>query len=161
MPITGDTGTEELTGAPESDEQIDILVAEDNEVNQIVFTQILEVTNWRFMIAENGAQAVEFNKRYKPKMILMDISMPVMNGREACRAIRNQEQENEVKLGVPIIAVTAHAISGDKQKCLDAGMDDYIAKPVSPQALESKIDQWMSEIVEREFSLEHDALLFA
>ena len=161
LPITGDTGTEELTGAPESDEQIDVLVAEDNEVNQIVFTQILEVTNWRFMIAENGAQAVEFNKRYKPKMILMDISMPVMNGREACRAIRNQEQEIEVKLGVPIIAVTAHAISGDKQKCLDAGMDDYIAKPVSPQALESKIDQWMSEIVEREFSLEHDALLFA
>ncbi len=158
---TGNVEAGENIDVQQQDEQIDILVAEDNEVNQIVFTQILEATNWRFMVAENGAQAVEFNKRYKPKMILMDISMPVMNGREACRVIRNQEWENDIKLGVPIIAVTAHAISGDKQKCLDAGMDDYLAKPVSPQILESKIDQWMAEIVEREFSLEHDALLFA
>ena len=158
---TGNAEAGENIDVQQQDEQIDILVAEDNEVNQIVFTQILEATNWRFMVAENGAQAVEFNKRYKPKMILMDISMPVMNGREACRVIRNQEWENDIKLGVPIIAVTAHAISGDKQKCLDAGMDDYLAKPVSPQILESKIDQWMAEIVEREFSLEHDALLFA
>ena len=158
---TGNAEAEEMADAQLQDEQIDILVAEDNEVNQIVFTQILEATNWRFMIAENGAQAVEFNKRYKPKMILMDISMPVMNGREACRAIRSEERENNVKLGVPIIAVTAHAIGGDKQKCLDAGMDDYISKPVSPKILESKIDHWMAEIVEREFSLEHGALLFA
>ena len=154
-------GSQASMGAVQEDEQIDVLVAEDNEVNQIVFTQILEATNWRFMIAENGAQAVEFNKRYRPKLILMDISMPVMNGREACRVIRSQEQESDIKLGVPIVAVTAHAISGDKQKCLDAGMDDYVSKPVSPQILEGKIDQWMAEIVEREFSLEHDALLFA
>jgi len=161
LPVTSDTGAGEMTDTTEQDEQIDILVAEDNEVNQIVFTQILEATNWRFMIAENGAQAVEFNKRYQPKMILMDISMPVMNGREACRVIRSQEQASDVILGVPIIAVTAHAVSGDKQKCFDAGMDDYLAKPVSPQILEAKIDHWMAEIVEREFSLEHDALLFA
>ncbi len=153
--------TEEIIDELQEDEKIDILVAEDNEVNQIVFTQILEATNWRFMIAENGAQAVEFNKRYQPKLILMDISMPVMNGREASRIIRQQEQEQGVELGVPIIAVTAHAISGDKQKCLDAGMDDYLSKPVSPQILENKIDQWMTEIVERKFSLEQDALLFA
>ncbi len=158
---TGNADSGESQDKPYEDEPIDILVAEDNEVNQIVFTQILEATNWRFMIAENGAQAVEFNERYQPKMILMDISMPVMNGREACRVIRNQERESDVKLGVPIIAVTAHAISGDKQKCLDAGMDDYIAKPVSLEVLEAKIDHWMAEIVEREFSLEHDALLFA
>jgi signal transduction histidine kinase/DNA-binding response OmpR family regulator len=148
------------TDNPDEDQLIDILVAEDNEVNQIVFTQILEATNWRFKIAENGAQAVEFNQRYQPKLILMDVSMPVMNGHEACQVIRTQEQNSGVNLGVPIIAVTAHAISGDKQKCFDAGMDDYLAKPISPQILENKIDHWMNEIVERKFSLEQDALMF-
>lgn len=161
LKLSVDGAANEAISGPLVDEQIDILVAEDNEVNQIVFTQILEATNWRFMIAENGAQAVEFNKRYQPKIILMDISMPVMNGREACFAIRSQEQDNNIDLGVPIIAVTAHAISGDEQKCIDAGMDDYLAKPVSPQILEAKIDHWMAELVEREFSLEHDALVFA
>ena len=140
-------------------EEIDILVAEDNAVNQIVFTQILEATNWRFKIAENGKQAVEYNTLYRPKIILMDVSMPVMNGHEATRAIRNQEQESIEH--VPIIAVTAHAIAGDKQNCLDAGMDDYLAKPVSPAILEDKIDYWMEEILEQNFSNEQETLLRA
>ncbi len=141
--------------------RIDILVAEDNDVNQIVFTQILQATDWRFEIASDGAQAVEYYKLYRPKLVLMDISMPIMNGYEACRAIRKMERENEYMVGAPIIAVTAHAVKGDRQKCLDAGMDDYIAKPVSPEVLEKKIDHWMAEIVEREFSAEQDAMLLA
>ncbi len=144
-----------------ANERIDVLVAEDNDVNQIVFTQILQATNWRFKIASDGAQAVEYYKLYRPKLILMDISMPIMNGHEACRAIRKMERENEYMVGAPIIAVTAHAVKGDRQKCLDAGMDDYITKPVSPEVLEKKIDLWMAEIVEREFSAEQDAMLLA
>ena len=125
-------------------EEIDILVAEDNEVNQIVFTQILEAMDMRFKIAENGAQAVEFNTLYKPKLILMDVSMPVMNGHEATRAIRMREKDTGGR--TPIVAVTAHAINGDREMCLAAGMDDYLSKPVSPSILEEMIGRWLATV---------------
>jgi len=122
-------------------EPIDVLVAEDNSVNQIVFTQILKSTDYSFKIAGNGKEAVELFERYAPKVICMDVSMPVMNGHDATKAIR----EIELKAGghVPIIGVTAHVIKGDMEKCFEAGMDDYLSKPVSPDALEAKIDKWM------------------
>jgi len=122
---------------------VDILVAEDNEVNQIVFTQILAGTGYRFKIVGNGALAVESYKELRPKLILMDVSMPVMNGLDATKEIR------DLKAGgayTPIIGVTAHAIKGDMEKCLAAGMDDYVTKPVSPDTLTSKIEHWMGKL---------------
>ncbi|MEM7215994.1 MAG: response regulator [Pseudomonadota bacterium] len=124
-------------------DQIDILVAEDNEVNQIVFRQIIQGTKYSFLIANNGEEAVEMYRKYNPKIICMDVSMPVMNGHEATRAIRQIEQEGEKH--TPIIGVTAHAIKGDMEKCFEAGMDDYLSKPVSPEKLEAKIRMWMTE----------------
>jgi len=123
--------------------QVDILVAEDNEVNQLVFTQILQETRLRFHIVGNGRLVVEAARRLQPRMILMDVSMPEMNGLEATAMIR----ETEAMSGehVPIVGVTAHALKGDRERCLQAGMDDYLPKPISPKALREKIDRWLDD----------------
>ena len=126
-----------------SSQAIDVLVAEDNEVNQIVFRQILQGTGYNFLIANNGKEAVELYEKHNPKIICMDVSMPVMNGHEATMEIRAREKENGRK--TPIIGVTAHAIKGDMEKCFDAGMDDYLSKPVSPDKFEKKIKNWIQE----------------
>jgi len=126
-----------------ADGLVEVLVCEDNEVNQIVFTQILEAAGYRFRIAENGRLGVDLFRRLKPRVVLMDVSMPEMNGLEATKAIR--EHESGLGTHTPIIGVTAHAIKGDMQKCFDAGMDDYLSKPVSPDRLTQKLDKWMAQ----------------
>lgn len=125
----------------------DILVAEDNDVNQILFKQILEETNLDFKIVENGRLAVANYKAQHPKLILMDVSMPEMNGKEATQAIREHELINGLAR-TPIIGVTAHALNGDMEACLDSGMDDYLSKPVSPDKLMQKIGQWLDTKVQ-------------
>ncbi|WP_395449535.1 response regulator [Aminobacter sp. UC22_36] len=128
------------------DSGLDVLVAEDNEVNQLVFGQILAGLGLSHRIAGNGRTAVEMYRTFKPKLILMDVSMPEMNGYEATRAIRTEEAANGSR--TPIIGVTAHALKGDREKCIDAGMDDYLPKPVSPDKLGAKIGTWLSESAE-------------
>ncbi|WP_242217558.1 PAS-domain containing protein [Shinella zoogloeoides] len=122
-------------------ETLDVLVAEDNEVNQILFTQLLLASGLRFRLVENGAQAVEVFRASRPGMILMDVSMPVMNGLEASREIRALESGSGHR--VPIVAVTAHVLDGDREQCFAAGMDDYLAKPISIEKLEEKLDRWL------------------
>jgi CheY-like chemotaxis protein len=123
---------------------LDILVAEDNEVNQMVFTQILTDTGYSFEIAENGRIAVEKWQNLKPRMILMDVSMPEMNGFQATKRIRAMEGEGGLDR-IPVIGVTALALKGDRERCFEAGMDDYMSKPVSPHVLEEKIAEWMRD----------------
>ena len=124
---------------------IDILIAEDNDVNQLVFGQILNGLGLSYRIAGNGRTAVEMYRSLRPKLILMDVSMPEMNGYEATRAIRAIEVSTGTH--IPIIGVTAHALKGDRDKCIEAGMDDYLPKPVSPDRLGTKIGTWLSETV--------------
>lgn len=76
-----------------------------------------------------------------PRMILMDVSMPEMNGLEATATIRRQENGSENH--IPIIGVTAHALKGDRERCMEAGMDDYLPKPISPKALLDKVEKWV------------------
>ncbi len=134
---------EEVSSQPEKRENvIDILVCEDNEVNQIVFTQILQTTGFSFRIASNGNEGISMYRNLQPSIILMDVSMPQMNGLDATMAIREIEAGSDTH--VPIIGVTAHAVKGDKERCLEAGMDDYISKPISPDKLSDKIGNWMS-----------------
>jgi len=121
--------------------RLDILVAEDNEVNQMVFTQILGETGYGFEIVGNGRKALDACGRLNPRMILMDVSMPEMNGLEATAAIRRLEAETGTH--VPIVGVTAHALKGDRERCLEAGMDDYLPKPISPRALLEKVERWI------------------
>ena len=126
----------------------DILVAEDNEVNQLVFTQILAETGLSFEIVANGRLAVEAWQERRPGMILMDVSMPEMNGLQATAAIRAAEAESGGH--VPIVGVTAHALKGDRERCIEAGMDDYLPKPISPRALLEKIERWSADGARRE-----------
>jgi PAS domain S-box-containing protein len=121
--------------------RVDILVAEDNEVNQLVFTQILADTGFTFQIVGNGRLAVDAFQEMRPMLVLMDVSMPEMNGLEATGAIRTMETAWGTH--TPIIGVTAHALKGDRERCLEAGMDDYLSKPISPRALLEKLDRWI------------------
>ncbi|MFD2057117.1 response regulator [Mesorhizobium calcicola] len=138
-----------VAAAPESTASpngpIDILIAEDNDVNQLVFGQILNGLGLSYRIAGNGRTAVEMYRALRPRLILMDVSMPEMNGYEATRAIRAMETSSGTR--IPIIGVTAHALKGDRDKCIEAGMDDYLPKPVSPDRLGTKIGTWLSETV--------------
>jgi len=135
--VTGAKSTPPVQAMP----SLDVLVAEDNEVNQIVFTQILQTTGWLFQIVKNGAEAVDAWQAHDPAIILMDVSMPVMNGHQATQKIR--ELEERTGTHTPIIGVTAHALESDRELCFQAGMDDYLSKPISPEALEDKIRTWI------------------
>ena len=111
-------------------------------MNQIVFRQILEELDVTYQIVENGRLAVAAYRANKPRMILMDVSMPEMNGKEATKAIRKFERQNAMTR-VPVIGVPAHALKGDMEACIDAGMDDYLSKPVAPSKLIRKVEQWL------------------
>ena len=122
-----------------------ILVAEDNDVNQIVVEQILIDAGHSYTIVENGRLALEQFKAARPDLVLMDISMPEMNGLEATTAIREAEAAAGDGVHTPIIGLTAHALKGDKEMCLEAGMDDYMPKPISPDALQAKVAEWLAK----------------
>ena len=121
--------------------QLDVLIAEDNDINQLYARYILEELDLSFKIVENGRQAVNAWETYKPKIILMDISMPEMNGLDATRAIRSREKAMSLT-ATPIIAITAHSLSGDAERCIDAGMDQHLAKPLSVKQLENTLQDW-------------------
>ena len=116
-----------------------ILAAEDNEVNQIVLEYTLSEQDLPFHIASNGLEAVEAYQALDPLVILMDVSMPVMDGLEAIAKIRELEQASGTF--TPIIVLTAHAMSGDKERILAAGADYYLTKPLNPEVLLSKISE--------------------
>jgi CheY-like chemotaxis protein len=117
-----------------------VLVAEDNAVNQKVLRHLLEKRNHTTVIAANGREALECYGRERFDLILMDVQMPEMDGLAATRSIRKMESAGPGR--TPIIALTANAMDGDREKCLDAGMDDYLAKPVRPSALFEAIHAW-------------------
>lgn len=113
-----------------------ILIVEDNKVDQSLFQAVLG-DDFICDIAENGMQAVEKCKEGDYGLILMDIAMPKMDGYEATKEIRKFNSK------IPIIAVTALAYSEDKAKCLNAGMDDYIAKPIHIESFNSLVESYM------------------
>jgi signal transduction histidine kinase len=118
-----------------------VLVAEDNDVNQMVAVRFLEKLGFQADVASNGLQAVEAYKRIKYDLVLMDCQMPEMDGFAATRAIRGSESDlGETRL--PIIALTANAMMGDRQKCLESGMDDYISKPLKLSELKDLLERW-------------------
>ncbi|SCB10511.1 response regulator [Rhizobium hainanense] len=136
--------TDQITSAKPGN-AIDVLVAEDNEVNQIVFTQILQATGLRFLVVENGQAAVDAWRQLRPSLILMDVSMPVMNGHQATRMIRQFETQAGHGWHVPIVGVTAQALDVDRIACMQSGMDDCMSKPISPELLETKIQRYLGD----------------
>ncbi len=134
-----------LTGRPMP--EVEVVVAEDNEINQFVFAQILEGIGISYRIAANGEEAVKLWQQYRPNLVLMDVSMPVMNGFDATRAIRALEKNAAFQ--TPIIAVTAQALDIDIEQSKLAGMDDYITKPISPDMIEAVYRKFVNTKAER------------
>lgn len=119
-----------------------ILLAEDNITNQQVALGILKKLGLSADAVADGREAIEALKTLPYDLVLMDVQMPEMDGLEATRQIRNPLSAIPNRT-VPIIAMTAHAMQGDKEKCLEAGMNDYVAKPISPQALAEALEKWL------------------
>jgi CheY-like chemotaxis protein/HPt (histidine-containing phosphotransfer) domain-containing protein len=113
--------------------RLQILAAEDNRVNQRLLVRLLEKEGHNVTLVEDGEAAVAASEETDFDVILMDVQMPVMDGLEATRIIRRREQQTGKH--VPIVALTAHAMKGDRERCLEAGMDAYVAKPVQKQEL--------------------------
>ena len=119
-----------------------ILLAEDNQVNQIVALALLKKMGYEADVTANGLEALEALSRSPYDLVLMDCQMPQMDGFEATAAIRNPAS-NVLDHSVPIIAMTANALQGDRDRCMKAGMDDYLVKPVTPETLETVIEKWL------------------
>jgi signal transduction histidine kinase/CheY-like chemotaxis protein len=141
-PVNGFGMVTQHLRAETSGTSADVLLVEDNRVNQKLATALLERQGYRVTLAENGAQAVEL-VRASPNafsIILMDMQMPVMDGLEATRQIRANEKADGRK-PVPIVAMTANAMQGDREICVAAGMDDYLAKPIRADEMYAAIAQ--------------------
>ena len=123
-----------------------ILLAEDNEINQKVTRVMLTRQGHTVDLASNGAEVIEAYNRTRYDLIFMDVQMPEMDGFEASRLIRKLEDGAR---HTPIVAMTAHALHGDRQRCLDAGMDDYLSKPLDPRKVFQAIDRWAFGVAPR------------
>lgn len=118
-----------------------ILIVEDNEMNLDMLSRRLERRGYEVIIATDGAKGVELAKNERPDLILMDMSLPIMDGWEATTHIK----ADPVTKDTPVIALTAHAIAGDREKALAAGCDEYETKPVKFPKLLTKIKQFLNE----------------
>jgi CheY-like chemotaxis protein len=113
-----------------------ILLVEDNEMNRDMLSRRLERRGYQVVIAVDGAEGVKMAHSEKPALILLDMSLPVLDGWEAARQLKAAEDTR----AIPIIALTAHAMAGDREKALDAGCDDYDTKPIELPRLLEKMD---------------------
>ncbi|WP_197171611.1 PAS domain-containing sensor histidine kinase [Novipirellula aureliae] len=154
FPVADETETSEFgdpnkasSSSQTSSEPLRILLAEDGETNQMVATILLEGLGHQVKIAHNGCEAVQLSDTESFDLILMDLEMPEMDGIQATRQIRNREYGTNRHM--PIIAMTAHAMESDEQRCLEAGMDAYIAKPIRQNNVFVTIENLMKKVKSR------------
>lgn len=129
------------TPVDKQDKRLTVLLAEDNKTNQFVVKSMLKAAPISLTFAENGIEALSMFSEVPPDIILMDMSMPQMDGVEATQAIRELEREQATER-CPIIALTANVMDADRERCLDAGMDDFLSKPISKKDLLAAIQRW-------------------
>ena len=144
-PISPSEGAMATQPPPEQLQNMKILVAEDNPINQRLIAEILKKMGHQYEIAENGRLAVECLQAEPNRfdLVLMDMQMPEMDGLSATREIRRLERDERAAWGrIPIVALTANALPGDEQRCLDAGMDAYLTKPVRQQLLRAMLEKF-------------------
>ncbi len=129
-------------GAPDEGRPLHILLAEDNPINQTVAKLLLQKMGHSVVVTATGLEALEVSAGEDFDLVLMDLQMSHMNGYDAARAIRRREEGSSRH--TPIVALTAHAMKGDRELCLEAGMDDYLPKPIHPGALRTALLRWGS-----------------
>tara|TARA_B100000586_G_scaffold225752_1_gene173433 strand:+ start:65 stop:427 length:363 start_codon:yes stop_codon:yes gene_type:complete len=116
-----------------------ILIVEDNEMNRDMLSRRLERKGFLVVMAEDGQKGVDMSKSESPDLILMDLSLPVMDGWEATSTIKADSETNSI----PIIVLTAHAMAGDREKALEAGADEYDTKPINFKRLMGKVNEFI------------------
>ena len=132
-------GKEEVSAEPQQGAKLRILVVEDNKVNQVLACAILAKAGHRADVAGNGIEALQALNSRPYDLVLMDMQMPEMDGLEATSEIRKLPGE---VARIPIVAMTANAMKGDRERCIQAGMNDYVSKPVDPVTLLQRIAFW-------------------
>ena len=135
-----------LHDAREPASSLRVLLAEDNPVNQRLASRLLEKRGHSVVVAGNGVEALEAVAKESFDLVFMDVQMPVMDGFEATMAIRKREEPGGMRL--PVVALTAHAMKGDREKCLAAGMDGYLTKPIRPQELDEVLGKYLARRAE-------------
>jgi PAS domain S-box-containing protein len=136
------------TAAPSrASDMADVLVVEDNDINQIVFSQILEGLGCSYVIAASGAEALRLFEAHAPQIVLMDVTLPDMDGFEVTRSIRDSGMPGGQH--VPIIGVIAQAFEGDRETCAAAGMNDMLLKPISPDMIEAVFQQFFNAALQQ------------
>ncbi len=128
-----------------------LLLVDDNAINQKVALRLFQQMGYQADVAGNGIEAVDAVRRKTYDIVFMDVQMPEMDGLEATRQIRNWERARPATLGAPlvIVAMTANAMQGDREKCLQSGMNDYLPKPVRPETLQTAMEQWGGKLQAR------------
>jgi signal transduction histidine kinase/DNA-binding response OmpR family regulator len=129
-----------LSPSQPNGKKLEVLLAEDNRTNRLVFTKMVKKFNLSLEIAEDGQQAIDLFRQIRPDIIVMDVSMPNVDGLEATRQIRQIEMDENLTR-TPIIALTAHAMDGDDKPIFEAGMDHYMTKPLKKATIESKLNE--------------------
>ena len=133
----------ELESVPSSAPLLHVLIAEDNPINMILFQSMLQkMGTFSVTPATDGKQALEKFQENPPDIVLLDVQMPELNGYQVAQRIRQWEKEEGTNKRIPIIALTAGAVKGDREKCLQAGMDDYLAKPVSFSGFQAALQRY-------------------
>jgi CheY-like chemotaxis protein len=118
-----------------------VLLVEDNEDNRIVYSTILQHFGYTVMEALNGEEGIAKARAERPDLILMDISIPVIDGWEATQVLKRDPETR----GIPIIALTAHALASDREKAMEVGCDSYLAKPCEPKAVVSEVEKFIGK----------------
>jgi CheY-like chemotaxis protein len=118
-----------------------VLLVEDNEDNRIVYSTILQHFGYVVMEALNGEEGIAKARAERPDLILMDISIPVIDGWEATQVLKRDPETR----GIPIIALTAHALASDREKAMEVGCDSYLAKPCEPKAVVSEVEKFIGK----------------
>ena len=118
-----------------------LLLVEDNEDNRIIYSTVLRHLGYRVIEAQDGVEAVELARTAQPDLILMDISIPRMDGWEATRILRGDSRTS----AIPIIALTAHALADDRERAAKVGFSSYLAKPIEPKVVVAEVRRWIGE----------------
>jgi two-component system, cell cycle response regulator DivK len=118
-----------------------LLLVEDNEDNRIIYSTVLRHLGYRVIEAQDGVEAVALARSARPDLILMDISIPLMDGWEATRILRGDPRTS----AIPIVALTAHALADDRERAAEVGFSAYLAKPIEPRVVVAEVRRWIGD----------------